>query len=671
MGPTNDSKAGNAIDGQLMVKSYPNIYHSQAVGEYWTLTLQKPTAITSIIIYNRDQNNCCSDRLNGAIIQLFDVNGVIMTTITLNGDQRQAYNFNTELPYTKCNYQMSPTEIACYKNRYPDLSSLNTNDLQGQWSNDGCKQNRDNQCNNPIETTSGLYNYKGCYNNITDSNGKPPTNNGLITSVDQCQTIATNNKQNIFALNNKNCYTMGTLNSDATLNFDRTQCNPMGGQKTNQVYTRNTSYVSASKPPILKSQDISSTTGKTEHFIGANGATTKNSSKLTAPIDTSNILTRGYNQLYNQIFCNLFNLPQNFNKCTDCNYTYNTDTSESSSGGYATNTTYPLKYVKDPVSLTSEQKVASEEYVTSVGSGPLCRDDRYTFDNSTGNSRCIPTSETVLGTSGCQTLCYNDPYCSSYNYNTSSGDCRLNNAVPNQITSTPDTGINSGYSIDYNYDYSTLSSEQQNNVKMKCANQYLNNTFTKSKYQDLSKCLTIRDVDSSTGLELPGVSIDGQSTTFDIDPKCFYDLYKGAPTIVDNSIYIDNKDLQYAGKSHSDQKIDSYKTKYDNYNEILEKTRRNISVSGSDISKNKQLSKEYIDSITNEINNLKNNKNNIYKDLNGMLMNKINDSDDHSKKMHVEKFDNIHNKLSMYQIISIVLIIIILIAIIFFIFKKK
>ena len=204
MGPNNDSKAGNAIDGQLMVKSYPYIYHSQDIGQYWTLKLQNPTPISNITIYNRDQNNCCSDRLNGAIMQLFDNSGKIMTTITLTGAQKQAYQFTTDLPFTKCNYQMSPTELTCYKNRYPDLSALDSSKLQSQWSATGCNEKRDNQCNNPIQTTSGLYNYKGCYNSITDNSGSVPNNNGLVKSVDQCQSIATNNRQNIFALNNSN-----------------------------------------------------------------------------------------------------------------------------------------------------------------------------------------------------------------------------------------------------------------------------------------------------------------------------------------------------------------------------------------------------------------------------------------------------------------------------------
>ena len=467
---------------------------------------------------------------------------------------------------------------------------------------------------------------------------------------------------------------MGTLNSNATLNFDKTQCKPMGGQTTNQVYLINSPYTSPPDPPILKSRDISST-GNTEHFIGANSATTKNSIKSTTPIDTSKILTRGYNQLYNQIFCNLFNLPQNFNTCKDCNYTYDTSSTGSSSDGYATNTTYPLKYVKDPVSLTDDQKAASSAYITSVGSGPLCSEG-YTFDNSTGNSRCIPTSSSALGQSGCQTLCYNDPYCSSYNYNGNNSECILNNAVPNQIMKTPDSGINSGYSIDYNYDYTSLSNGQQNNVQMRCANQYLNNTFMASKYQDLSSCITIRDgsssySDSDMSSKLLGISTDGKSTMFDVDPKCFYDKlisdssYK--PNIVDNSIYIENPNLPNAGKSKSDPNIDSYKKEFDEYNRKLKMARSKDSPSVQNISNSNKLKGSYIDSITDKTNTIASNQNNIYRDLDGKIIQTV-DHRENKKNMHIEHFDN---KLSTYQIISIVLIIIILINIIFFIFKKK
>ena len=43
-------------------------------------------------------------------------------------------------------YQMTPAEIECYRNRNPDLKDLNVHQLQNHWTDHGARENRNNQC---------------------------------------------------------------------------------------------------------------------------------------------------------------------------------------------------------------------------------------------------------------------------------------------------------------------------------------------------------------------------------------------------------------------------------------------------------------------------------------------------------------------------------------------
>ena len=149
-----------------------------------------------------------------------------------------------------CSYTLSSTELDCYKNNYPiDLSTMNPQQLQTHWSNIGCKDERNNQCPSQ-QTSSGLYNYKGCYNDTSIKS--IPTKLSNVMSIDECATLAENNSKNVFGLqNNGECWT-GLNEQEAYqygINFNKYSCPEMGGSNTNQVYVRQEIF--PSPPPSV------------------------------------------------------------------------------------------------------------------------------------------------------------------------------------------------------------------------------------------------------------------------------------------------------------------------------------------------------------------------------------------------------------------------------------
>jgi len=164
------------------------------------------------------------------------------------------------IPPTSCSYQMSSTELQCYKNNYPeDLTNMNNTQLQNHWSTTGCKQGRNNQCASQ-QISSGMYNYKGCYN---DTGIRAiPLMNGNVSSVNQCAQIAESKNQNVFGvqyggecwtcINEQTAYQYGA-------NFNKASCPILGGAWTNQVYVRSNSFPSPSAPvPYLTNPNFAS-----------------------------------------------------------------------------------------------------------------------------------------------------------------------------------------------------------------------------------------------------------------------------------------------------------------------------------------------------------------------------------------------------------------------------
>jgi hypothetical protein len=199
------------------------------------------------------------------------------------------------------------------------------------------------------------------------------------------------------------------------------------------------------------------------------------------------VLNMGDNQLYNQIYCDLFTTNNGFYQCQNCNFG------------------------------------SQSEWQTS---------------NQTNEQNCL-------------NACSVDPRCTSYTYNTSNGLCTEYISFPTQINNNV-TGTNAGYSLNFPYDYNNLSSQQKNNVQVKCADQFLNNYYTPGTNVDISSCIT--------------VGTSGSDTTLNVEPQCLYDIYKAnnIPTSVNNLSSYSNG-TQYNIGTISDSTIDQYAQKYNDY----------------------------------------------------------------------------------------------------------
>ena len=168
------------------------------------------------------------------------------------------YNSQLVQP-SSCDYQMSSTELQCYKNNYPqDLTNMNDIQLENHWSTIGCNQRRNNQCSSQ-QANSGMYTYKGCYNDTSIRAIK--SSQGNVSSIDQCAQIAESKNQNVFGVQNRECWT--GLNEQAAYqygaNFNKDSCPTLGGSYTNQVYVRSNPFPAPSAPvPYLTSPNFAS-----------------------------------------------------------------------------------------------------------------------------------------------------------------------------------------------------------------------------------------------------------------------------------------------------------------------------------------------------------------------------------------------------------------------------
>jgi len=78
-----------AIDGTLAPRAYPNIYHSVCeIGTTWKLDLGQDYLVTQIIYYNR--SDCCSQRANGMMIEIYGRGGIKYFYLT--GELTQSFN---------------------------------------------------------------------------------------------------------------------------------------------------------------------------------------------------------------------------------------------------------------------------------------------------------------------------------------------------------------------------------------------------------------------------------------------------------------------------------------------------------------------------------------------------------------------------------------------------
>jgi len=79
--------ASNAVDGD-----YQSFSHSvDETGNWWYVDLQQPTHIRSIKVYNRQ--DCCHERILGAIVQIEDSNGNVVGQKVINSYEHVGYEF--------------------------------------------------------------------------------------------------------------------------------------------------------------------------------------------------------------------------------------------------------------------------------------------------------------------------------------------------------------------------------------------------------------------------------------------------------------------------------------------------------------------------------------------------------------------------------------------------
>jgi hypothetical protein len=301
---------------------------------------------------------------------------------------------------------------------------------------------------------------------------------------------------------------------------------------------------------------------------------------------TSKILTSDFNNLYNPIFCNLFNTNDGFMQSNNSNFGTNITT--------------------DP-----------------------------NFSVSTQNSEYK-----------CLEKCKNDSWCTSYSFDTNSGKCTEYTSFPTSVVNNV-YGINSGYNLNQKLDYTTLSTDQQNNVKTKCINQYLNNTYTPSKQEiNFSNCLNIQNQGSS-------------ETNLNLDPQCIYNIYNSMGVQIktkDNSTYIDNPSYTI---SKSDSVIDNYKKLFDNYTS----DQNNISNINNILTPSDSENNDYNEMINNTNNTLSKQYDKSIKDKSNS-MNSY--SDNIKKRIGIENFENENNN-NVYKNSSKFIILFIIILLLWYI----
>jgi hypothetical protein len=319
-------------------------------------------------------------------------------------------------------------------------------------------------------------------------------------------------------------------------------------------------------------------------------------------MSNQNILSSGFNELYNYIYCDIFPSNNGFNTCNNCNYGEQT--------------------VLKTIQSKSDQE---------------CLND-----------------------------CNNDKKCTSYSYNTQNNNCTEYVSFPTQINNNVEN-VNSGYSIHkFGYNYNNLTSSQKQNIQQKCANQFLNNTFTpNNKNIDLTSCLSISNSEPSGTIGILGKSPqNGLNTFLNLDAECVYNTYNnnGIQTSVkNNAVYNDNDSLI---NGESDPIINNAENLYNNYNNLKEKV----------VNKSEELSK-YDNSYKNYNNTVNNNNNQLLQNYTDTVERNKNIVDNVSKillkpfKIN-ENFENTYETKNNNKFLFIILILFILFFILY-IFKKK
>ena len=297
--------------------------------------------------------------------------------------------------------------------------SNNLAGAQQHWQQHGCHENRSNQCPAP-QSMSGAFTFQGCFKD--QGSRAIPIQKQNVQNVDQCRQIADRFNKNVFGVQYYGQCFIGDNIEDAKkygMLTNKDQCGNMGKSWTNQVYAKD-DPIPQPPPPIPEL----SKSNFAEHFNNT---------------ESDDMLDKGFNNLYNQIYCDLWPKNDGFHTCNDC-------------------------------TLTGAKKI---------------------WKTTTENS---PNS--------CKNNCKNDPRCTSYNFDRKihKNNCNQYLDFPTEIQENV-KDKNAGFKLNYRFDYNNLSTNQKKNVKEKCTTQLLNN-YAKGEGINYSPCVKFSENNSSTLLNL-------------------------------------------------------------------------------------------------------------------------------------------------------------------------
>jgi hypothetical protein len=252
------------------------------------------------------------------------------------------------------------------------------------------------------------------------------------------------------------------------------------------------------------------------------------------------------------------------------------------------------------------------------------------------------------GEYGCMKTCSDDKTCTSYSYNTLTTDCnKYSSSFPsNTYTNVPN--INSGYNLNYQYDYNKLNTNQKNNVKSKTASKFLNSTFIPNKIVDLEKCLNIQSSNSISN--------------FNTNAECVYNIYTENNLKTNQQSMNNYEDEKKYTISKTDPIIDNRKLLFNDY--IGKRVEKSNIYNTMNFNKNlNEQNKNLLNVYSNTINE----DDKEFKELRNDVLNKINENN------NIESFENesssiVYNNNGKFFVLIIILIIFFILL--FNIFKK-
>ena len=188
-------------------------------------------------------------------------------------------------------------------------NSSNCGTLGGSWTNQVYAI--------PTSTSNPEYTYMGCYND--QSNRAIPNFRGNVSSAAQCQTIANENQENVFGVQNgEQCFTGSNISQAYQYGPYSGSCGTLGGSWTNQVYAL--SQPRSDPPLILQYNFISSNVGgitlknavSTSNYTGT---LVNNPSTNVVASNQTNVMFASFNAL-NQNYIQFNNFLTNYNGMT-------------------------------------------------------------------------------------------------------------------------------------------------------------------------------------------------------------------------------------------------------------------------------------------------------------------------------------------------------------------